>query len=575
MSIESIKTQLPTVPQNSGVYQFFDDKNQVLYVGKAKNLYRRIQSYTKRENLSARIAHMVFLAQRFEFIQTKNEVEALLLEHNLIKKLSPKFNVLLRDDKTFPSIEITNHNFPKLIKNRDFGKFKNDQISRADSKIKLAKNKKIFGPFASALDVNNTIATLRKSFLLRNCSDTEFKLRKKPCLEYQIKRCSAPCVGLISQLEYQNSVNDAIGFLQGKSAQIQKSLTQKMQQFSASEEFEKAALARDQIKSLNAIQAKQNINVSGLGNCDVITIISENGLIYIQVSFYRFSQNYGTRSYLYEWDESKKPPEFLAEFLGQFYLNQTPPDLILLNIPIHEKKLIGDFLNKVSGQKIVINTPKQGIKATIVKEQQDLAKQQMEQKISQNLSNKKILREVKSIFNLPKIPNRIEVYDNSHTSGTNPVATLISAGPDGFIKGGYRKFNIGKNPELFQKHDDSAMVEEILTRRFSKLSKEDWPDLIIIDGGKPQLNAAKKVFNKLRISIPLIAMAKGENRNSGEEKFYQIDQAEKIVECACELSKHHPVRYYLQRLRDEAHRFAITTHRKKRNREFTTLQASS
>ncbi len=536
MTIEIIKTQLDKIPTTTGVYHFFDAKDQSIYIGKAKNLYKRVKSYIQTDKLSPRIARMVFLAQKLEFIQTENEVEALLLEHNLIKKFSPKYNILLRDDKTFPHIHITEHSFPRITKHRGV---KND-------------NGKYFGPFASGHDVNHTLDVLRKSFLLRNCSDSEFKSRKKPCLEYQIKKCSAPCVGLVSTDEYKISVKNATDFLSGKLNELQKNLTQKMQNLSENQEYEKATIIRDQIRSLNMIQTKQNININDLDSADIITIATNNGMLCAYISFYRNGQNYGSKPYFYEIEESKNLGEFLSEFLGQFYLSQIPPNLVLLNLEIDEKELITNFLTRISGKKTIIKIPKSGSKLSLIQAQEKIAMQNLEQKITQNLNNKELLLEIKKIFDLSRIPQRIEIYDNSHTSGTNAVGVLVTAGIDGFIKSGYRKFNIQISG------DDTAMLREVLMRRFSKLDKKEYPDLIVIDGGKPQLSAAQKIFSELKVNIPFIAMAKGENRNAGEEKFYQSNQE------AVNLPKHHPVMHYLQRLRDEAHRFAITTHRKRR-----------
>ncbi len=544
MPSDLIKTQLPLIPQTSGVYQFIDAKGTVLYVGKAKNLYKRIASYTKENQLSARIARMIFLAQRVETTQTENEVEALLLEHNLIKKLLPRFNILLRDDKTFPQILITNHNFPQITKYRGG----NDT------------NGWHFGPFAGAHDVNHTIDVLRKIFLLRNCSDAEFKSRRKPCLEYQIKRCLAPCVGMISQSEYEIAVANTVNFLKGKNAEVQKELEVKMQQLSLVQDYEKAAFIRDQIKSLNAIQAKQNINVNDIKDADVITIVASNSAVCIYVAFFRSSRSLGAKPYFYEIEEGKKLDELLAEFLGQFYLKKIAPNVVLLNVELAEKSLMENFLEKISNQKTTIAIPKRGAKFALIQDQEKLARQNLEQKILQNLNNKKLLLEVKRIFNLPKIPQRIEVYDNSHTSGTDAVGTLITAGAEGFIKSGYRKFNI--RFDISKKRDDTAMLREVLMRRFSKLQKAEHPDFIIIDGGKPQLSAAQEIFDLCQIKIPFICMSKGENRNAGEEYFHRTNQE------SFTLPKHHPVMHYLQRLRDEAHRFAITTHRKKRAKNF-------
>ncbi len=545
MTVEIIKTKLLSTPETSGIYQFFGEKDRVLYVGKAKNLRKRLTSYTKINALSPRIARMVFLAQKIEIMQTENEVEALLLEHNLIKKHSPKYNILLRDDKTFPHIHITAHKFPRIEKHRG---------PKVDNGF-------YFGPFASTHDVNHTLDILRKSFLLRNCSDADFKTRKKPCLEYQIKRCAAPCVSLIEEGEYKISVKNAVDFLDGKSAQVQKNLAQKMQQLSQNQEYEKAASIRDQIKSLNSIQTKQNINIDELNNCDVITVVEKNNIICIYISFFRGGNNYGAKPYFFE---DQTFASLTQSFLGQFYLSQIPPELILLNLEIEEKELITNFLNRISNKKITVKTPKSGSKFALIKDQEKLALQILEQKISQNLSDKKILFEIKNIFDLPKLPQKIEVYDNSHTGNTNAVGAMITAGLEGFIKSGYRKFNIGKHDNKTAK-DDTAMMREVLFRRFSKIKKEEYPDLIILDGGKPQLSAAQQIFAELKVEIPFIAMAKGEERNKGEEKFFQIGRE------MIELPKHSPVLYYLQKLRDEAHRFAIMSHRVRRtNATFKT-----
>lgn len=541
MPASTIKSQLPQVPTTSGVYQFFDGKDQLLYIGKAKNLRKRVTSYTKENQLSARIARMVFLAQKLEIIQTENEVEALLLEHNLIKKLEPRYNILLRDDKTFPQILITDHPFPQITKYRG---------------AKSSKGQH-FGPFASGFDVNRTIDVLRKSFLLRNCTDADFKTRRKPCLEYQIKKCSAPCVSYISQDEYALSIKSAVDFLSGKSATVQKDLLLKMQAASASMNYEKAAQIRDQIRALNSIQAKQNINVGEVKDFDSIVVIAKSGTLCVHVSFYRGGQNYGSKPYFFESDEQKDLSEFLAEFLGQFYLSQTPPGLILLNLELADKKIMQEFLGRLINKKVEIINPKKGAKLALVQDQEQLALQNLEQKILQNLNNRDLLLEVKKIFELSKIPQRIEVYDNSHTGGTNAVGALITAGVEGFIKSGYRKFNIRFE---MQNHDDTAMLREVLHRRFSKLKKEEWPDFIIIDGGKTQLTAAQKIFDELNIDIPFVCMSKGENRNAGEEQFHQSGKE------SFTLPKTSPVMHYLQRLRDEAHRFAIMTHRKKRDK---------
>jgi len=536
------KENLKSLPKSSGVYKFYDKNKKILYVGKAKNLFNRISSYTIKNSLSAKTARMVSLIDNLEYIQTSSEVEALLLEHNLIKELMPRYNVLLRDDKTFPEILISNHKFPQITKYRNH---KNNSKSKKGF---------LYGPFASGFDVNKTIEAMRKIFLLRNCSDSEFKSRKKPCLEYQIKKCSGPCVGLISQEEYNIGIENAKDFLKGKSQEIQKRLEEKMYFYSQKEDFEKAAEIRDQIKSLNAIQIKQDINIKDLQNCDVVTIVNINDQICIYVSFYRIGRNLGAKPYFFK----NQNDNLLEDFLGQFYLSHRQPDSIIINKKINEKKLIEGFLEKISDKKVKVTRPQKGKKFELITNQEKIALQTLERKITQNLTNKELLLEVKKLFGLKKMPQKIEVYDNSHTGTKNAVGCMIMAGIDGFIKSGYRKFNI-KNLE--SKLDDTAMLKEVLTRRFSKLNKNEYPDLIIIDGGKGQLNAANEVFKKLKIDIAFICISKGINRNAGEEYFHQVNKESFTLE------KNNPVMYYLQRLRDEAHRFAIMTHRKKRDKD--------
>lgn len=511
-------------------------------MGKAKNLRKRITSYTKENLMSPRIARMVFLTRKLEITRTTSELEALLLEHNLIKKFEPKFNILLRDDKSYAQILLTNHQFPQITK------YRGEKTNKG----------KYFGPFPSALDVNRTIDILRKSFLLRSCSDAEFKSRKKPCLEYQIKRCSGPCAAMISKEDYKISVDEAIDFLNGKSRQVQKNLKLRMQHFSDLMEYEKAAAIRDQLKALEAILAKQNINVGEFKDFDTICLAALSGKVCIYVAFFRGGQNFGARPYFFDIENEKNLGELLSEFIGQFYLSQTPPNLVLLNMEIPQKNLMEEFLTKLREKSVEIITPKKGAKLSIIKDQENIALQNLNQKVAQSINNEQLLLDLKNTFNLEKIPQRIEVYDNSHISGTNAVGAMIAAGVEGFIKSGYRKFNIGKIPQ--KNRDDTAMLREVLQRRFSKIHA-GWPDFVIIDGGKGQFTSAQKIFCEMNINIPFICMAKGENRNAGEEKFFYQD---KIIE----LPKHSPLMHYLQRLRDEAHRFAIMTHRKKRAKSF-------
>lgn len=538
MPISIIKEQLKITPHTSGVYQYFDAQDNLLYVGKAKNLYKRITSYTKENQMMPRTARMISLTQRVQITQTTTELEALLLEHNLIKKFEPKFNILLRDDKAYAQILLTDHSFPQITKYRG-----------------AKSNKgKYFGPFPSAHDVNRTIDVLRKSFLIRNCTDAEFNARKKPCLEYQIGRCSAPCMNMISKEEYKESIEEAANFLNGKSREVQKRLTERMKYFSEKMEYEKAAKIRDQLRALNSILAKQNINVFEVKDFDTISIAINAGKVCIYIAFFRGGQNFGARPYFFDIENEAHYCELVSEFIGQFYLSHTPPSLILLNCELEDKSLMEEFLQRLITKKVEILTPKKGAKLAVIKDQESLAKQNLEQKILQTMNNEQLLLELKNIFNLEKIPQRIEVYDNSHISGTNAVGAMIAAGRDGFIKSGYRKFNIGKLPQ--KNRDDTAMMREVLLRRFSK-QHAGWPDLVLIDGGKGQYSATQKVFEEMNIKIPFICVVKGENRNAGDEKFIYKDE---IIE----LPKHSKAMHYLQRLRDEAHRFAIMTHRKKR-----------
>lgn len=549
MTIEIIKSKLINIPKSSGVYKFLDSSGEVLYVGKAKNLFKRLSSYTNKNALSSRIFRMITLANDIEYIITKTETEALLLEHNLIKKISPNFNILLKDDKTFPQILISNHKFPQISKYRG-----------------LKNNKgQYFGPFVYAGDVNRTIEILRKNFLLRSCDDKEFKSRTKPCLEYQIKKCSGPCVNLISFEEYQENVKNAINVLTGKSQEVQENFRQKMQEFSQKMEYETAMIYRDKISSLNIIQAKQNINFETAKSFDLIVMVAINNKVCVYIAFYRLGQNYGARPYFYDL-ENIDHQEILSAFIGQFYLNESPPNRIIIDRELSDKILMQNYLSEIIKKKVEILSPKSGELINLIKDNQQIAKQILEQKITKNLTTKKLLLEIKNIFDLPKVPQRIEVYDNSHTSFQNAVGAMITAGCDGFIKSGYRKFNIkieersdGKN---FLPNDDTSMLKQVLRRRFSKLNIKDFPDFIIIDGGKGQLSATQEVFDELKIKIPFVCMSKGKNRNAGEEFYHQINKESFALE------KNSPVAYYMQILRDEAHRFAIMTHRKKRSKEF-------
>ncbi len=549
MSFEILKPQIQIVPKNSGIYKFLDGNDRVLYVGKAKNLQKRLSSYMNKNALSSRILRMVTLAKKIEYVITKTEVEALLLEHNLIKKLSPDYNILLKDDKTFPQILITNHQFPQITKYRG-----------------LKNNKgQYFGPFISAYDVNRTIDILRKNFQIRNCSDQEFKSRKKPCLEYQIKKCSAPCVQNISYEDYANDVKNAVDVLTGKSREVQDKFQKLMEEFSTKMEYEKALIYRDKIKALNGIQTKQNINFDKAQDFDMINAVLINQRICFYVSFYRLGQNYGAKPYFFELDEEGNIGEVLMNFIGQFYLSEKPPSALFIDVEINDKSLMEQYLTELKGRKVEIILPKKGEKLQLMTDNKNIAIQILEQKISHNMSNKKLLMELKKVFDLPKIPQRIEVYDNSHISGENAVGAIITAGADGFIKSGYRKYNM-KN-EFYDKKtnlpkDDTAILKQVLYRRFSSVKNTILPDLLIIDGGKGQLSSATEILAELKIKIPLICMSKGIKRNAGDETYHQEGKDSLVLE------KNSPLAFYLQRLRDEAHRFAINSHRKRREKNF-------
>lgn len=533
-------------PNTSGIYKFIGNKGEILYVGKARNLSKRLQSYLNPNRLSTRIGLMTQLAQKVEIVETESELAALLLEHNLIKQLKPRFNILLKDGRSFPYICLTTaHQFPRVEKYRGAKQ----------------KNQKYFGPFIYPSAVDITIDIVKRVFLLRSCSDTEFKSRTKPCLEYQIKRCSAPCVGYITQAEYNESVKAAADSLSGKSVLVQQQLAKQMESYSAAFEYEKAALVRDKIQALSAIQARQNISVDLMGSADVVVITCLEKSCCVQVSFFRNGNNYGNKSYFYDFENDESSEDMLFSFLGQFYLRNEMPEQILLNFEIEKVELLQEFLTKMAGHKVEIVTPKRGEKLAIVKDQENDAARKLNIKIKLETTNEKLLSELKEIFKLPKVPAKIEVYDNSHISGKYAVGTFIAADVSGFVKSDYRKFNLA----LESNKDDTAMIKEVLRRRFTNDKKmPEVPDLIIIDGGLGQLNAALEIFDELKIKdVQLMSMAKGEIRNAGFERFFMPNRPDQT------LPNHHPVMHYLQRLRDEAHRFAITTHRSKREKSVT------
>ncbi len=549
---ELIRKKIPLVSNSPGVYRMLDKKNQVLYVGKAKNLPNRLKSYVLDKNQTIRTERMLALTSNLEIITTSSEAEALLLEANLIKKFKPKFNVLLRDDKSFPYIFIDkDSNWPQLSKHRG----------------KKNKNGYYFGPFASAGSANWTIKILQKVFLLRVCNDSVFKNRDRPCILYQIKRCSAPCVNYLNKNEYSKLVSDAVLFLSGKSKSIQKKLSMDMEKSSEKMDYEKAAILRDRIKALTQIQSSQSISSTNLENADVISVAQEAGKTCVQVFFYRSKQNWGNQSYFPIHDKSHSAEDVLNSFITQFYENKNVPAEILLNKKIKDLNLIKSALEKKEQKLIFIKIPAKGNALKLSKMAEKNAKEALTRKIFESETNNKLLNQVADKFKLDTSPRIIEVYDNSHIQGSNSVGALITFSSEGFVKKLYRKFNI-KNKNL-NAGDDYGMLKEVFERRFSKIIKNKKhtdvtiPDLVIIDGGKGQYSVGRKILDDYGFhDTPIIAIAKGKNRNKGDETFFHKKNSIK-------LSKREPLLFFLQRLRDEAHRFAVSSHRMKRKKNLT------
>ena len=544
---EIIKKELPLIPKLPGVYKMLSDKDQILYVGKAKNLPNRLKSYVSEKNHIIRTERMLSQTRKIEITTTSNESEALLLEANLIKKHKPKFNILLRDDKSFPFI---------FIGNKD----KWSQIKR--HRGKKTKEGFYFGPFASAGSANWTIKMIQKIFHLRVCDDTVFKNRERPCILYQIKRCSGPCVGYIDESEYKRTVDDAIEFVSGKSRKIQKNLSDQMEKASESLDFEKAGILRDRIKSLNIIQSSQRINEANLVEADVIAAYKESGQTCIQVFFYRSKQNWGNQAFFPKHDPDENLGNILNSFVSQFYENKSVPSSIILSQEIKEKVLIEQTLSQKEGKQVNISVAKKGSKLKVINQAIKNAKDSLNRKLHETQNNRELFESVVAKFNLETNINLIEVYDNSHIQGTNSVGALISYGDEGFIKKRYRKFNIKMKKN---EQDDYGMMKEVLTRRFKKAVQEkeghlSFPDLIFVDGGKGQYSVARETLNELGLhDIPLIAIAKGKFRNSGNETFFHNGKEYKF-------SKNDPTLFFLQRIRDESHRFAISAHRARRKK---------
>ena len=544
---EVIKKELPIIPKLPGVYRMLNQKNEILYVGKAKNLPNRLKSYVAEKNHIIRTERMLSQTTKLEITTTTNESEALLLEANLIKKFKPKFNILLKDDKSFPYIFISDHKFPRIERHRG------------------AKNRpgKYYGPFASSLAVNMAIKTIQKNFLLRSCTDKQVEDANKTCFNYFLKRCSGPCGGKITKQNYAKLVEGADEFLsKGKSRKIQKTLSHQMEHASEELDFEKAAIMRDKIKSLNVIQSSLSISETNLIEADVIAGYKESGKTCIQVFFYRSKQNWGNQAFFPKHDPDENLKVIINSFVSQFYENKAVPTSIILSEDIKERKLIEKTLSKKEGKQINISVAKKGSKLKVINLAIKNAKDSLNRKLYESQNNRNLLDEISKKFGLENSISIIEVYDNSHIQGTNSVGGLITYGEEGFIKKRYRKFNI--KTEKY-KQDDYGMIKEVLNRRFKRaiLEKENYlsfPDLVLIDGGKGQYSSARQTMNDLGLNeIPVIAIAKGKFRNSGNETFFHNGKEFKF-------SRNDPSLFFLQRIRDEAHRFAISAHRVRRKK---------
>src|SRR5215207_1828605 len=558
----AIENAVRLAPTSPGVYRMLNAANDVLYVGKAKNVRKRLASYARvNAPLPARILRMIAATMTVEIISTTTETEALLLEANLIKQLRPRFNVQLRDDKSFPYILISgDHWAPQILKHRGA----------------QSRPGRYFGPFASAGAVNRTITALQRAFLIRSCTDGFFESRTRPCLLYQIRRCSGPCTREIDFPGYSELVREAKDFLSGRSRAVKKLLADEMEKASDDLEFESAALYRDRLAALSAIQSQQGINPRTVEEADVFAIHQEGGYSCVEVFFFRTGQNWGNRAYFPRAEKSYTPEEVLGAFLTQFYDDKPPPKLILLSHEIEESALLADALAVKAGYKVEVSTPKRGEKKELVAHALTNAREALGRKLSDTATQSRLLQGMATTLGLPQVPKRIEVYDNSHIQGTNAVGAMIVAGPDGFIKNQYRKFNI--KSEGLTPGDDYAMMREVLERRFKRLLKPpegdavkakadddsfpQWPDLVIIDGGRGQLNAVRQIFEGLGLTqVSLMAVAKGPDRDAGRETLFMPERE------AIKLEPRDPVLYFIQRLRDEAHRFVIGSHRKLRKKD--------
>lgn len=526
------------------------EDGQILYVGKARNLKNRVSNYAAGRGHSNRIALMIALTRTMEFVVTQTETEALLLEANLIKRLKPRFNILLRDDKSFPYILIRkDHPAPQLLKHRGARKIKGDY----------------FGPFASVGAVNHTLNTLQKAFLIRTCSDSVYEGRSRPCMLYQIKRCAGPCVDLVEPAAYDELVGEATDFLRGRSNALRQDLQARMSEAAEAMDFETAARLRDRIRAIAAVTTDQGINPDGVEEADVIAIAQDGGKSCVQVFFFRAGQNWGNQSFFPRHESDAEPAEVLAAFLAQFYDDKPAPGLILLSHEVEEAGLLSEALSLKAERKVQIHTPQRGEKRKLVERTQTNAREALARRLSESATQAQLLRGVQRVFGLEEMPRRIEVYDNSHIQGTNALGAMIVAGPEGFEKNHYRRFNMKGDDAA--PNDDFAMMKAMLRRRLSRLMKEreegaPVPDLILIDGGKGQLSSVMEIAEELGVAdIPIAAIAKGPERDAGREAFYLPGRP------PFKLPQKDPVLYYLQRLRDEAHRFAIGGHRAKRKKQ--------
>jgi excinuclease ABC subunit C len=548
-----LEAALPTLPTAPGVYRMLNEKGEALYVGKARSLRKRVTSYTQLARLPERLRRMVFETRSLEVVTTGSEAEALLLEANFIKRFRPRFNIVLRDDKSYPWLVITeDHPFPQIAKHRG----------------ERRKGASYWGPFASVWAVNQTLAALQRVFLLRSCRDTVFDTRTRPCLLFQIKRCAAPCVDRISQPDYAALVADAKQFLSGETPSIQKRLATEMEAAAADLQFERAAALRDRIRGLTHIQGKDRVNLDGMGDADVIALHQAAGQSCVQVFFFRGGRNNGNRAFfLSHAKQDQSAEEVMGAFLGQLYEDLPPPPLLLLSHDPPEAALIAEALAIKAGRRVELRRPQRGEKHEALEHAATNAREALERRMAEGTAQAALLEGTASVFGLPGAPERIEIYDNSHIQGANAYGVMVVAGATGFMKQGYRKFAI----KTAASNDDFAMMREVFERRFGRALREDparagdgWPDLVLIDGGAGQLSAAREIMAGLGLDdLPLVAVAKGPDRDAGREWFHAPGRE------AFQLPPRDPVLFYLQRLRDEAHRFAISAHRAGRSKALT------